>query len=691
MAIKYFGPGGQSVTLGSESDKWAGLSTTTATIDSFKNIGDTKTPVYFDENGVPQPTTGSSSASTGARVIVYVAKNTTVTCIDSNSNIIGEKTADSTMQVYFDVGYGTYTFSIPGNVEDVDISTSLEITEMKIYKITLSGTGNHYLTVTAEAGAVVTVINDTIEQTKTIADDATSVTFDILKNTAQSIVSAVKNGSTSSTDTVTFADGETEKAATVTFAKLIVKGIAGMNMVASKDSYSFSHTFTTNNVRKHTIYLPSLGVWNITATYSVNDATSVTVNQSVNVTEYKEYNVKFGQTVYAFYIDSAISDPEKNITYLEDCAGYTPAKMNYNTNKFDWGSWHKDEFFMPRPCMLKYDGTVDYYLDPDDYTLKEDGTASDVANTSYEGNAMMEWGRDGKRIWYKIAPSSDDNTSATIYIANNQVDSDYHAWNFYNADGEMADHFYTPIYNGSLVDDKMRSLSGQTPLASTTVAEEVQYAEANNPDDKKMWYTEVYADVILINLLLMLIGRSTDTQTTFGYGNSRSNSVRNTGRLDSYGLFYGTQGGDTKGVKVFGMEDWWGNIYRRYAGHVTNSNKQQLVKLTYGTQDGSSATGYNTTGSGYLTSGATPSTNLNGYATQYMYNNTYGMLPYAVSSGSASTCYCDYCYIYDEMSCYASRGGYYGDGALCGAFSVGLNYSASVASSLLGAAISCKP
>lgn len=81
------------------------------------------------------------------------------------------------------------------------------------------------------------------------------------------------------------------------------------------------------------------------------------------------------------------------MTYLSDCdnSSYTPASMNFETGTFSYGSWKKDEFFMPRPCMLKYDGTVDYYLDPNDYSKKADGTASDMANTSYAGNAMMEW------------------------------------------------------------------------------------------------------------------------------------------------------------------------------------------------------------------------------------------------------------------------------------------------------------
>ena len=92
--------------------------------------------------------------------------------------------------------------------------------------------------------------------------------------------------------------------------------------------------------------------------------------------------------LYAFHIDSTESDPEDCITYLEDAVGMTPAKMDYQNGVFDWGSWG-NAFFLPRPCMVKSDGTVDYYLNENDYTLKADGTASDVADTSYDGNAMV--------------------------------------------------------------------------------------------------------------------------------------------------------------------------------------------------------------------------------------------------------------------------------------------------------------
>ena len=169
--------------------------------------------------------------------------------------------------------------------------------------------------------------------------------------------------------------------------------------------------------------------------------------------------------IYGFHINSGESDPAAAVTYIEDAVGMTPAKMDYANSKFSYGSWG-NAFFMPRPCMLKYDGTVDYYLDPNDYSKKADGvTASDVADTTYGGNAMMEWGQNGKKIWYKIVPDTGDDTSASVYIADYQVDADFHAWSFINSEGNLADHFYTPCYFGTIVNDGtndvLRSLSGR--------------------------------------------------------------------------------------------------------------------------------------------------------------------------------------------------------------------------------------
>lgn len=393
--------------------------------------------------------------------------------------------------------------------------------------------------------------------------------------------------------------------------------------------------------------------------------------------------------VYGFHIDGSNSNPETAVTYVSGAVGMTPAKMNYSTGKFDYGSW-SDAFFMPRPCMLRNDGTVAYYLDENDYTKKEDGTASDISNPSFAGNAMMEWGRDGQKIWYAVIPDKNRSSSCTVYVSNTKINNKFHAWSFIGWDGTLKDHFYTPIYNGSMYSSKLRSLSGRTVAQNNTAAQETTYAKANGDG----WNTEVYCDIELINILLILMGKSLDTQTVFGVGNmsgyvSTSNpGMLNTGTMNSRGLFWGKNASstsDNSGVKVFGMENWWGNQYRRFAGLI-NINGSYMVKMCYGDEDGSTVADYNETGTGYRSLGKLPTSS--GYISQMDFTNSL-FLPQA-ASGSTSTYFCDYFATNASGTYYACRGGYCSNGADCGAFSLGLNGAASVSSWSIGASLSYK-
>lgn len=401
--------------------------------------------------------------------------------------------------------------------------------------------------------------------------------------------------------------------------------------------------------------------------------------------------------VYGFYINSNESDPSAAVTYLADAIGKTPAHMDYTNSVFDYGSW-KDAFFMPKPCMLKYDGTVDYYLDPDDYSKKVDGTASDVSDDTYDGNAMMEWGQNGKKIWYKIVPDANDATSASIYIADHQADEGFRAWSFINNQGVMVNHFYTPIYNGSLDSNgKLRSISEKTNsdlCKSKTAAQEVTAANLNNPTGKDLWYTEVYADVTLINLLLILMAKSLDVQTAYGNGrcgqSSAVSSMLGTGTLNDKGAFFGYND-NTHAVKVFGMENWWGNQWRRYAGHVMVDYVQKY-KMTRGRQDGSTADDYSQSGtkddySGYLTGATGPATS--DFAKKMKFDEN-GFQTSEVG-GTSATYWCDYWYQYTGLR-YAFRGGPCDDSAGgVGAFLVSLRNVPGNISWRIGAAPSCKP
>ena len=396
--------------------------------------------------------------------------------------------------------------------------------------------------------------------------------------------------------------------------------------------------------------------------------------------------------LYGFHIDGSESDPAAKVTYLEDAVGMTPAYMDYANSKFNYGSW-AGAFFMPRPCMVRQTGGVDYYLDPDDYTKKEDGTASDISDTSYAGNAMMEWGQNGKKIWYKVVPDDGDETSASVYISDERLDPDYHAWSFISNQGVEVDHFYTPIYNGSVVDSVMRSMSGLAVTQSLAggATGEINAAKGNNKDSNVCWFIEVLADRILINFLLILMGKSTDTQTVFGRGldsgSQAALTAYRTGALDASGMFFGYSDG-SHGVKVFGMENWWGAQWRRLAGSILRSGDHR-IKLTYGTEDGSEAEGYNTDGTGYISMGITPEGTNGGYISEMNFNE-FGMFGKTVS-GSATTHYCDGQWFNNGATCFELVGGASYSGLLCGALYSALDDSAGAVYWTYGAAVSYKP
>ena len=414
-----------------------------------------------------------------------------------------------------------------------------------------------------------------------------------------------------------------------------------------------------------------------TGFYNTNSA-----NETEGI-ECKDYNL------YGFKLDQNESDPASMITYLPDCDNkyYKSAKMNYATDKFDYGDW-PDAWFIKnlKPCMLKYDGTVDYELNPNDYTKKLDGTDSDVANASYGGNAMVGI----PKVYWKIVDNGDN--TANIYICDKKLDDDFHCWSHLDNNGNEIDYCYMPIYIGSVVDGRLRSLSGKAPIYSQTGTTEINYAKANNLTDDVIWYTEVYSDRVLVNLLLMLIGRSTDTQKTFGNGHHTGGSSAShniaSGTLNTKGLFYGTNGTWT-GVKVFGMEHYWGNQWRRIAGWI-NSYGTQKIKLTYGQSDGSTVDGYNTDGTGYIEiPNSTPNGSSGGYISKLLFGN-YGYIP-VISNGSATTYCCDGLWFNNGQINYALVGGDSSHGYRVGAFCANLNGAISNAGWGIAAALSCKP
>lgn len=415
-----------------------------------------------------------------------------------------------------------------------------------------------------------------------------------------------------------------------------------------------------------------------------------TVNNGDGFEEYPDdiRTIPSRRIIYGWHVNPNESDCSAAITYLEDAVGMTPAYMDSANNTFEYGSF-ANAFFIPKPCMLKSDSTVDYYLDPNDYTKKADGTASDIADPNYDGNAMMEWGI----LWYKFEGGTEDG-EGYFYISNQKVDNTYYCWCNYDSKDNIIPHFYTAIYNGTGT-TKLRSISGVALTSangngSTTATQEETRAKANNTTNDVEWYIDVWCDRLLINALLVLMGKSLNTQAVFGRGIDTGGQTAKeayvTGTLNDKGLFWGDTDNGTSAVKVFGMENWWACCWHRTAGCIS-VNRALKIKLTYGTADGSTTVGYNQTGNGYISNGTIPSSN--NYARAMTYNQ-YGYMTSNVTDGSSSTYYADYFYQNTDTR-YLLVGGNSGNGVGAGAFYFALTYAPSHTYWNVAAALSCKP
>ena len=402
--------------------------------------------------------------------------------------------------------------------------------------------------------------------------------------------------------------------------------------------------------------------------------------------------------VYAFQINGSTVTPFDS-PYGCDNLNFTPAKMNFSTGKFNYGSWTKNEFFFPKPCVLNYDGTVAYYLNPDNYAQKADGTSATIG-TSCPGNVMVEF----PTVWFKRWRV---NSTNYCVISNKKLDKDFKAYAHMDINGGVADKIYISAYDGSYVSGKLRSVSGisanNTGAISTanyicnyrTRQQEVDLAKANNVrTDCEGWNVWHKAERHMINDLLILLGMSLNTQAIFGrgrdtgYSSTTSTGIVATGSMNTKGLFWGENAG-AAGVKVFGIENWWGNLWKNILGWI-NDNGQQKVKLTFDRSDGSLVRGYNFTGEGYIPiSGVVPAGTSGDYVNKWEYSE-YGLIPYQ-ASGSESTYLCDGLWFNNAQVDYARVGGHSRGGSPCGAFCLNLSDLASGAVWSAGAALSYKP
>lgn len=218
---------------------------------------------------------------------------------------------------------------------------------------------------------------------------------------------------------------------------------------------------------------------------------------------------------YGVRISHADSNPDTRVEYLFDAVGKRPARLNQETGEFDYGDWADVGFVKDnKPCMLRKDGTVDYYLNPQNYDLREDGYPSDVSNTEYDGDAMSEF-----PLWWLYQYQDDDYDY--IILSEKQLDSNYHASAFTNAEGKINDKFYVGMYLSSF---PAKSIKNAEPYRYSGLGGAIRDLSAKGEG----YGLYAWSERDYISAMLTILSKSTDLRKCFN-NNSQSKDGQFTG------------------------------------------------------------------------------------------------------------------------------------------------------------------
>ena len=288
-----------------------------------------------------------------------------------------------------------------------------------------------------------------------------------------------------------------------------------------------------------------------------------------------------------------------------------------------------------RRCVLNADGTVNYYLNPTDSTLKADGSAAVLDGT--DGNVMVEI----PKFWYRHTLSGSENTwdiadgpedGYTLHPAfvKAGVEVDYRYIGAYDACYlDATDSTYKSglnlddmTGNLDLTNDKLASVSGVYPLVGVTRGE-CRTLAANNGTG---WHQLDFALWSAIQMLYLVEYGTFSTQSELGDGNTNGSYLASSAdQNDSPHTIAGasnalgnasTDGSQpsagakpgTAYMSYRGIENWYGNCWSWADGINVNVSATGNVHITNDYEDfaDGTATGHTlvtssfSTGSGYI-------------------------------------------------------------------------------------------
>ena len=328
------------------------------------------------------------------------------------------------------------------------------------------------------------------------------------------------------------------------------------------------------------------GKWKISTIDITNNEVYKINVQELTIDKSQIYNV-FLKDIYSFgiSIDMSISDPSDAITYFDSAEGIEPLSVNLDTGACNYGGWEEiiTNIFGCKPCCCpagQEESMSPIYLNPNNYSEPLNANVDinelhKILSNNHEsliGNVMVEF----KRTWYKY---SVNGNILTFEVANYDRSEDGFVCSaFKSMDGSMTvkDYMYYAAYEGYYDGESMRSIPGvecynNSSFTPSKFKELASYFKSYGMED---WCKKCY-----ILGLLMLVTKTRDLQSALGYGHIINEDPENgdyiflkSGSMDSNGLFFGRRANklytsnEVFGVKVFGIENLWGNFGSYFNG-----------------------------------------------------------------------------------------------------------------------------
>lgn len=356
------------------------------------------------------------------------------------------------------------------------------------------------------------------------------------------------------------------------------------------------------------------------------------------------------QRTYTIRIDQSNSNPLTCCTYADDAVGMTK------------GSSEWDDIFGYKPCIMR-DGVVQGYLNPNDFTKYTSGSTAPITDTNYD--VMIEFPRMGLDI------STDNNKVITIKLTDAKNDSNFQ-YLAHKRGNVQKDYFYLGAYSATGSSSKLGSNSGFAPLVNTSITDFINYAHNRGSGYEIMaFYQWTYVQALYV----MKYG-NLNSQEALGKGfiGGSASSARTTGATNARGMCYGNPNSGDDRMKLFGLEDLWGNVYQFISGLYSNSNRNLLTTTdNFSVDTSASAWEYNV--SSDVTS------NIEGFMKESQGANNGGFV-LKVANGSSATYYSDYALLY--ASSFPFVGGHWNSVDFAGVFYCSVINSASISYAYLG-------